>query len=540
MTDFFLQLIDLSKIISIMIVTVILLRFVLRRAPRRVHKILWIIVGIRSSLPFYIKSSLGILPSESAQLTITGSGIVRTEPFQGVILADAVQQVPAVTSTAIDIKSIIAFVWIVGTAVFLAYFALNYLKTKRAVSGAKCIENDIYVSDRIPSPFILGYIRPRIYVLPDMDKGQEELIVAHERCHLKNMDHVLKLIGFVLLGVYWFNPLMWIAYVLFCKDVELACDEEVISELPFVQRKEYAIALLNSAHNSSRLSYGLAFSENNVKERVVSVMNYKKPKFIIIITAAVACCAVLFAFFTVNKANGQSSYITYEFETFEGVTVVINESNIVSQEKVDDVLETDKVPVDAEVIAPGRDYVYLSDANYYYVEDAANGLLTVAIIDGKAKEVAAASEGASAVYEGDSFSFQYNPDTMYLFEDEMGVTLSYYREDIDLAGSNVITFSIADGGSSEDVIEDKVTTYGGDTADIREIDINSGVEQAYVYSAYGESPDSELKTAQIYYAMQAGDTVVLADEFRTIGTDEDLELEIDSEFGHVMQSLAVK
>lgn len=561
MTKIFLQLVSLSKIISIMIIAVLILRVVFRKAPKKLHKILWLLVGIRASIPFYLRSKLGVIPAHTVSSTVSNQTIVRTEPVTRVVGVDDVVSRHSDVVSRVDITAIVTYVWIAGVCLFLLYLLVNYIRMRKSVSEAVRVHDDVFASDNIPSPFILGYIKPRIYIYPDMDQKQQELIVAHERCHLKYMDHILKLLGFVLLGVYWFNPLMWLAYFVFCKDIELACDENVISSLPFDRRKEYAIALLDSAHKANVLIYGVAFSENSVKERVVSVMNYKKPKFWIIVAAIVACIAVIVLFFTVNKAPknasveteaeivAESEYVSYEFETYDGQTIKIDESNIVSQNPEENVLETTLVPENAEVIAPGRDYVYLADDEFYYVEDSANGLLTVAYkgaIDtdptDDIDEVVTDDAGNDGVakfikYKWGDYTILNESDSFYLFEDKEGesLTLSYDKEGVELAGSNVVTFQTIHNATSQDVIADKVKGMDGLVTDITELTRDGAT--IYVYSVVGESEGSELKTEQTYYTIQHGDDVLLIDEFRTVSPDAELDEEVSKALYDIIQSV---
>lgn len=544
MTNVFLQLVSLTKIISLMIIAVLWLRIIFRKAPRKLHKILWLLVGIRASIPFYFKSRLGVIPAQSVSSVVSNHRIVSTEPITRVTGMDMMVVDQSDIASKVDIATIVTYFWITGVVLFMIYLLVNYIRTMKNVSGAVRIYDEVYTSAGIPSPFILGYIKPRIYIDLDMNPNQQELIVAHERCHLKNMDHILKLIGFVLLGVYWFNPFMWLAYFLFCKDIEIACDEEVIKSLPFEKRKEYARTLLDSAHKANVLIYGVAFSENNVKERVVSIMNYKKPKFWIIVAAVVACVAVIILFFTVNRAPkdipvGGTGYLVYEFETYDGQKIVIDDSNIISQTLEENVLESTSVPEGAVVIAPGRDYVYLEDENYYYVEDAANGLLTVASKDCLvAVEVV---DGEMDDYTCDAFSISYSRESFYAFEDadNAAFTLSYAKEGVELAGSNVVTFQVISGVDSKTVMTDKVKAMDGSEADIVETTIGDGAV-AYAYDSLSESEGSELRTEQIYYTIQRGDDVIMIDEFRTVSPDEAVDKAVSSEIDYVIQSIKVQ
>lgn len=232
-----------------------------------------------------------------------------------------------------------------------------------------------------------------------------------------------------------------------------------------------------------------------------------------------------------GDTDALAEYKTYVTELFDGSTLEINEQNILSQEPEENVLETTKVPADAEVIAPGRDYVYLADDLYYYVEDEANGLLTIAT---KGEN----NTSTILTYEGDGFSFDYDDASFFLYEDteNNSVTVSYDKEGVDIAGSNVITFTKCDNVTCQDLIKEKVKDCDGNEADIEEITLNENAS-GYTYFNRGESDESELKVTQAYYVIQCDDSVVLIDVFRTMGPDEATEMAIDDCFEYVFQTL---
>lgn len=556
MTHFFLQLVSLSKIISVMIVTVLILRIVLRKAPKNVHKILWLIVGIRACVPFYIKSNLGLIPAESVTTALPNQVIVPAKTMAQSVATSTQANMVKEAGANFSFTTVFAHVWMLGVVLFFVYMLFNYLYMKRLVVDAEHVKDNIYRSDKIPSPFVIGYFRPNIYILPEKDEIWQELIIEHERRHIKNEDHILKVLGFMVLGVYWFHPLMWLAYYLFSKDVELACDENVIRSLSFEDRKEYATALLESAHNANIMVYGAAFNENSVKERVVNIMNYKKPKFWMVLAAIVICISVLIVFFTVNKKEQvgtmaeleagsvtSEEYVTYEFETFDGKNIVIDGTNIISQESVENVLETDKVPENAQIIAPGRDFVYLEDDTYYYVEDATKNLLTVATkANEKDEEASQAQSIEVSEYSCDDYSFCYSADSFYVYEDKENgsVTVSYVKEGVDTAGTNVMTFYKVEGKSSEEAIKEKVDSFGGNTEQISQMSVGENIDKAYVFTEKGESPESELSTVQTFYSFECSSGVILVDGFRTIGPNEETEIAIDAEFKRILQSFTCK
>jgi len=196
-----------------------------------------------------------------------------------------------------------AVIWIVGMVALLIYTVISYVKVKRKIGTAVLLRDNVYQSENVVSPFVLGIIKPKIYLPFNMNEKDMEHVVAHEMAHIRRKDHLWKPLGFLLLTLHWFNPLMWLSYVLLCRDIELACDEKVIKELDHDARADYSQALLTCSVNRRMIAAcPLAFGEVGVKYRVKSVLNYKKPAFWIIIVAVVACVAVAVCFLT-NPLN---------------------------------------------------------------------------------------------------------------------------------------------------------------------------------------------------------------------------------------------
>lgn len=255
----------------------------------------------------------------------------------------------------------------------------------------------------------------------------------------------------------------------------------------------------------------------------------------VIATAMVAGFAVFGVACSSNQEPAQPEYVTYEFETYDGTKVVIDETNIITQQEDKDVLESKLVPADAEVIAPGRDYVYLEDDTCYYVEDTTKNLVTIAakgdaVVNGNPNVVA---------FGGEGYSLTYNPDAITLTPDEetRSVTLSYTKDGVEMAGSNVMTFTVVDDATAEGVIQEQAASFGED-ADVTEVPLNDNVT-AFEVTFQGESEGSDLKTVQTYYGIQQGNNVILIDTFRTVDPNEDVQAGIDQEFDNVFQSLAL-
>jgi len=215
-----------------------------------------------------------------------------------------------------DLSAVFAMIWLFGIVSMLLYTAISYLRIYRQVRESAPLSENVRVCDRIDSPFILGIVRPKIYLPSDIDTADRVFVLAHERAHLKRLDHVWKPLGFLLLSVYWFHPLLWVAYILLCKDIEYACDEKVIKELGAEQKKNYSTALINCSVSRKMISAcPLAFGETGVKGRVKSVLHYKKPTFWIIIASVVICAVLAVCFLTNPKTKGNQEVTADDVDT---------------------------------------------------------------------------------------------------------------------------------------------------------------------------------------------------------------------------------
>lgn len=322
MENLFLKILNMSITAGWIVLAVILLRLLLKKAPRWLLCGLWIFVGLRLILPFSFESVFSLVPSQkqiSQTITRPTFPIVEhfdsvpaedlyTESFIGDLDGMAVE-IPAVeiplegvSSGSFDILSVISIVWLAGIAVLLIYAFVSWLKLRKTVSESVCIGENIYICDRIDSPFILGVFAPKIYLPSSMDKDVAEHVISHEKAHLKRFDHLWKPLGYLILTVHWFNPLVWVAYILLCRDIELACDEAVIKKMSAESKKAYSTALLTcSLHRQKITACPLAFGEVGVKERIHNVLNYKKPAFWVIILCIIACIVLTVCFMTDPK-----------------------------------------------------------------------------------------------------------------------------------------------------------------------------------------------------------------------------------------------
>lgn len=315
MNEFFLKIINMSISASWLVLAVLILRFVLKKAPKWINVLLWGIVAIRLICPFSFESTLSLIPSaETIPLNIgmdttptINSGISAINNAVNPIISQSNTPMAGASVNLLQITiGIYEYIWIFGMIALALYTAISYWRLRRKVDTAVRYKDNIFQSENVSFPFVLGIIKPRIYLPFKMNGQYLEYVVAHEQAHICRKDHWWKPLGFLLLMINWFNPLMWLAYVLLCRDIELACDEKVIKELGNEQRGDYTQALVACSVNRRMIAAcPLAFGEVSVKERVKSVMNYKKPAFWVIIISVIVCVGVAVCFLTNPK---QDSY----------------------------------------------------------------------------------------------------------------------------------------------------------------------------------------------------------------------------------------
>ena len=315
MNELFLKIINMSISASWLVLAVLILRFVLKKAPKWINVLLWGIVAIRLICPFSFESTLSLIPSaETIPLNIgmdttptINSGISAINNAVNPIISQSNTPMAGASVNLLQITiGIYEYIWIFGMIALALYTAISYWRLHRKVDTAVRYKDNIFQSENVSFPFVLGIIKPRIYLPFKMNGQYLEHVVAHEQAHICRKDHWWKPLGFLLLMIHWFNPLMWLAYVLLCRDIELACDEKVIKELGNEQRGDYTQALVACSVNRRMIAAcPLTFGEVGVKERVKSVMNYKKPALWVIIIAVIVCVGVAVCFLTNPK---QDSY----------------------------------------------------------------------------------------------------------------------------------------------------------------------------------------------------------------------------------------
>lgn len=314
MAEIFQKALNMSIAAGWLILAVIALRLLLRRAPKRFRLLLWAVVGLRLALPWSIESALSLIPSaqtlpegimlERAPVLDTGISALNGAINPG-FTAAFTPELGASANPLQVLLPIAAAFWMLGAAAMLLWALVSWLRLRKRVREAVRLEENVYECE-IASPFVLGLFRPRIYLPFSLENGERELVLAHERAHITAGDHIIKPLGWLLLAAHWYNPLVWLAYALFCRDIELACDERVVRGLSLSDRADYSQALLDlSRPRGGVRACPLAFGESSVKGRVKSVLSYKKPAFWLVLLAVVVCVGAAVCFLTDPKEEAE-------------------------------------------------------------------------------------------------------------------------------------------------------------------------------------------------------------------------------------------
>lgn len=309
MAAVFLKLLNLSISASWLVLAVLVLRLISKRSPKWVNVLLWGIVALRLVLPFSIESALSLIPSaetvspavvQFAPAPTITSGVSVIDNAVNPSLSEHFSAVPTASVNPLYAWTEIAgWVWLIGLEAMLLYALVSYLRLRRRVRVSLPVQDHIYLCDAISSPFILGVVKPHIYLPSGLDEVQRQNVLAHEQAHLARRDHWWKPLGFALLAAYWFNPVLWLAYALLCRDIELACDERVIRTMDESAVKTYSTVLLAcSMPRKAVITCPLAFGEVGVKERVKNALHYKKPAFWVVAASVAVCIVVAVCFLT--------------------------------------------------------------------------------------------------------------------------------------------------------------------------------------------------------------------------------------------------
>lgn len=317
MDELFLTVLNQSISASWLILAVLLCRLILKSAPRWVSVLLWGIVALRLLCPFSFESTWSLIPSAETvpmQIALDNQPTVHTGlPVVDHMINPIIAQTSAPTYlySANPLQIVVAVcsnLWLLGMIVLLVYTVVSCWRLSRSVTTAVRYQDHVFQSDSINTPFVFGVICPKIYIPFQLNEQDLVYVLAHEQAHIHRRDHWWKPLGFLLLGIHWFNPLMWLAYALLCQDIELACDEAVIRTLNPKQRADYTQALVCCSVSRHTISAcPLAFGELGVKERVKSVMNYKKPTLCILIISVVLCAGIALCFLTDPKQEASNT-----------------------------------------------------------------------------------------------------------------------------------------------------------------------------------------------------------------------------------------
>ncbi len=390
MSDLALKIINMSLNAGIVVVAVLILRLFTGKLPKFLNVLLWGAVALRIMLPFSFESEMSLMPAkevitsvetvtgtqeiktEVEVITETESGIVtppqaevkpETQPSVEQTVPNADAGIPEADGTAnehiietttktniksnsADVMLIVGIIWAAGVAGMIIYAVISYIKIKRTVRISVCKEKNIYYCDNIRSPFILGIIKPKIYLPSDIDEEDEKYVLMHENAHLKRKDYLWKPFGFLLLSVHWFNPLIWVAYIMLCRDIEVACDEKAVKNMSKQEKIGYSKSLVNCSINQKSVSVNpLTFGGISVKKRIENILNYKKAPLWAMIIAVLLSCVLLVGFMTdpVDKTGKKDNK-----EKVETVVSKDDDANDTSSEPTTTEPGTEKEPTESK------------------------------------------------------------------------------------------------------------------------------------------------------------------------------------------------
>ena len=404
MSGVFLKVFNMSVTAGWLILAVLILRFLFKKAPKWITCMFWAIVAVRLICPVsfesvfsvvpsvetvnvstenaspYIKSGVKILDSAAntyfaaknskvnvsndnisnvnsnngnAQIQEANNSELKTSELKNSELKSSEINKSGINNTdsnnvdlhtkeskiKVNLMTILAISWIAGVVILLMYGFVSFIRLRKTVSASIVVRDNIYMCDDIRFPFILGVFKPMVYLPSVLNDMMQENVLAHELAHLKRHDHWWKPLGYVLLAIHWFNPICWIAYVLFCKDIEMACDEKVIKDMDTESKAEYSQTLLNLSCPKRMISAcPVAFGEVGVKERVKGIIKYKKPAYWLVLLGFLCLLAVSVCFLTNPKTVvAEESKVDYEKEMSSKDDNVID-NNITTEEITEDII----------------------------------------------------------------------------------------------------------------------------------------------------------------------------------------------------------
>lgn len=389
MSNIFVAILNNALVASWIILAVIVLRLLIKKMPKWVSCLMWGLVAVKLVIPFSIESIFSLVPSakpipldiEYAPIPQIDSGIPTVNTIVNPMLENnfAAVEVASVNPMQV-VMGIASYIWIVGFASLAIYALVSFVMLKSKIKETERVDERVYICRSIESPFILGIINPRIYLPDSMEEDAYACVLEHEKAHIKRGDFIWKPLGFLILAVYWFNPLCWVAYVMLCKDIEYACDERVTKDKDKAWKATYCQALLDLSIQRKLISAcPVAFGEVSVKDRVKSVLNYKKPAFWIIIASIIICIIVGICFLTnpmksdarlLEKASPSTSAMSLHYYDGEKTEIKWLYDQKEEQKIIDDINGLATKKVDSERIADFTSPCYgleISDNDGYMI-----------------------------------------------------------------------------------------------------------------------------------------------------------------------------
>ncbi len=336
MPQVWIKVVNLSIQASWLVMAVIVFRLVAAKAPKWSRVLLWGLVGIRLVCPVTLESIFSLVPSAQ---TISPDIMTQTDPSveTGIPVVNhtvnplinyTLSPTPGDSANPLQVLiPVLSVIWLAGIGLLLIYTVVSYTRLRYQLATAVHLRDNICQSERVTSPFVLGLVHPKIYLPFAMDEVTQQAVIAHEQAHLLRKDHWWKPLGFLIVSVYWFNPLLWVGYLLFCRDIELACDEKAVREMDAQQRADYSQVLLDcTAHRHKVSVCPLAFGEVGIRERVKAVLCYKKPTAWMVAGVLVICCIIAAAFLTSRPVDAaQQTSESFIEQLYNSITLQDNE-----------------------------------------------------------------------------------------------------------------------------------------------------------------------------------------------------------------------
>lgn len=372
MKSLFIGFLNVSLSGALLVCIVLLLRLVFKKAPKALTCALWGLAIMRLLLPFQIETSFSLCPEVPAFTVRDTELTMDVSPVPEAQIPDYIPhaELGNTKTVAVDYIAILSYVWAGVAVAMIAYMLISYISLKHRLRDAVCLEKGVYISRGLESAILLGYFKPKIYLSGSLGLPETELVIAHERMHQRRGDNWLKLFGFICLCLHWFNPLVWVAYAVLCRDIEDACDEMVVSKLDIEERKLYSSALLSCGkEKKSYIGCPVAFGEISVRQRILNVLNYRKPTLWISAAAVVAVLLTAIFFMTDPIRENLPYYDKMTSLMGEQLDIVCEELNIPKA--------SGETPITVEYLGiPFKLYIYAdeyrSDGEVYSFEYVAD------------------------------------------------------------------------------------------------------------------------------------------------------------------------